>query len=754
MLRRLLPLSRLQRVIVLLAIVAALAWWVLPRLLPLPVALLQPPSPGTRYIAADGTPLRHLLNDEGQRASQPVAFKDLPDHFVHALLAAEDRRFFSHGGVDAIAIGRALVDNVSARRVTSGASTITQQLIKISSEKLPRTLLTKLREALQARHLELQWSKQDILAAYANRVSFGNLFTGVEAASQGYFHKPARSLTPAESAFLAALPQAPSRMNPFRDASAAMARQQRILKHMRELGWLDIEGYKVASAQRIRLERFNGGFVAPHAIALLEQNKPSGSVVQTTIDAVLQKRIEAIVSTKLDGLRDKHVEHAAVVVIENATGQVLSLVGSRDYFASNGGQINGAWEPRSPGSSVKPFTYALAFQNGFTPATIIPDLPIEFQTTTGLYRPENYDRKCYGPMTARQALGSSLNISAVRVLREVGGPEKLKTLLEQLGISTLTESADHYGLGLTIGNAPVRLIELTNAYAALARLGVLKPWSLTPVPASPGTRVLEANTCWWIADILNDNQARVLTFGLRSPLRLPFKLAVKTGTSTSYRDNWTLGFTPEFTVGVWAGNFEGQPMEGISGVTGAGPIFHDVFIALHERRGTSWYEMPKDAVKAKIDPRNGHRINPQLPSPRLSREETFFGDKLPTVAKPSDYEAKTGRAWLAPEYATWVRSRDNWLGDLVACANANGQAMLRITQPADGTVVRLNPDVPGDQRILLKASPETEVRWSCTTLVIRQQGTQTYVLPIPGTHEITAERGDERTSVTIQIEQR
>jgi len=255
---------------------------------------------------------------------------------------------------------------------------------------------------------------------------------------------------------------------------------------------------------------------------------------------------------------------------------------------------------------LKPFTYARAFERGLTPASIIPDLPVEFQTSTGLYRPENYDLKSYGPVTCRQALGNSLNISAVRVLQDLGGARVLQELLQALGVSTLTEDTEHYGLGLTIGNAPVRLLELTNAYAALARLGERRPWSLLANnPSTDGERVLDRDACWWVADILSDNQARVLAFGPRSPLRLPFRVAVKTGTSTNYRDNWTLGYTPEFTVGVWAGNFEGQPMDDVSGVTGAAPILSDLFHWLHERQALTWYQRPTSLVGVRIDPRNG-----------------------------------------------------------------------------------------------------------------------------------------------------
>ena len=491
------------------------------------------------------------------------------------------------------------------------------------------------------------------------------------------------------------------------------------------------------------------------------------TTITTTLDARLQHEVETIVTNRLEGLRDRHVKHASVVVIENATGHVLALAGSRDFFAADGGQINGAWAAHSPGSALKPSTYALALQRGYTPASVIPDLPVEYQTNTGLYRPENYDHKLYGPMTLRYALGNSLNISAVRVLRQVGGPAHLVTLLQSLGLTTLTESAEHYGLGLTIGNAPVRLIELTNAYATLARMGVAKPWTLLPRTADESQSaaqtqsppLLQSRVCWWIADILSDNNARTITFGPRSPLHLPFRVAVKTGTSTNYRDNWTLGYTPEFTVGVWAGNFEGQPMDDVTGVTGAGPIWRDIFLALNAHRRLTWFAEPTDAQRRRIDPRTGHlltaasrfdfRISPQS----MSREEVFFGQDLPPLATAADYEKHTGRAILPPEYRQWAQSRDNWLGDSVTTSPSEQQP-LQITNPTDGLRIRLDPDVPGDQRLLLKSEPPQGTQWSCATLRIQSQNGQTFVILKPGQHQITARHGDDEARSSITVEQK
>jgi penicillin-binding protein 1C len=726
-------------------------WWGLPWCVDLPEALLLPRPESTQYTARDGTPLRQLLTADGDRVGAAVPFEALPLSLIQAALAAEDRRFWSHGGVDLLAIARAARDNAKSGRIVSGASTLTQQLIKVSAQRQgKRTLWIKLIEALQARRLSLSWSKQRVLSEYLSRISYGNLLTGCQSAASGYFNKPLRDLTLAECALLAAIPQSPTRYNPFRKLEAILPRQQRILAAMQQQGWITEAALRVALDEKITLQRFTGGFAAPHAIEMLRAEIPAQSTntIQTTIDALLQQQVEGIITGRLLALKDRHVTQGAAVVIENTTGHVLALAGSRDFFSADGGQINGAWAAHSPGSAMKPFTYQLAFERGATPASIVADLPIEYATASGTYKPENYAHRLYGPMTYRDALGNSLNISAVKVLATVGGAETLLTRMQDLGLSTLTESAEHYGLGLTIGNAPVRLIELTNAYAALARLGEWKPWSLVKATLLSRRRGLAKSPAYLIADILSDNQARTLTFGTHSPLRLPFRAAVKTGTSQSYRDNWTLGYTPEFTVGVWVGNFDNTPMQEVSGVTGAAPIWRDIFMHLHERHPQIWYEQPQDIVRARIDPRTGKRLTSQSPPVRLSREDVFLTDQLPAPAVKSDYDAR-GRAFVSPDYAAWLRSADNWMGDLLVCTTGDTAPVWSIVHPIPGTVIHLDPDLPDQgRRLLPQTQPAEPVTWSSETLTLQQDGSLPYVLLKPGRHTLTA-----RHTITGEVQQ-
>ena len=737
-------------------VLAAAGWWLLPWAAPLPPRLLTPLPLSATFVAADGSSLRRMLSTEGNRTAGFTALAEIPPDFIHATLAAEDKRFFAHRGLDIQAIARAAWDNCTRGRVVSGASTITQQLVKITAEDPPsRSLWRKLKQALQARHLEMIWSKERILAEYLNRVGYGNLLTGCTSAAQGYFDKPLRDLTPAECAFLAAIPQAPSRLNPLRDPKAVELRKRLVLDRMAACGWLTPEARAIALAEKHRLQPFNGGFAAPHAIELITAS-PASSIIRTTIDRPLQAYVESAITLRLDALRDRHVTQAAAVVIENRTGRVLALAGSRGFFDSEGGQVNGAWAPHSAGSAVKPFTYLLALERGATPATVIPDLPVEFATVTGIYRPENYDHRTHGPVSLRMALGSSLNIPAVRALKQLGGEQVLCHALKQLGLTTLAEPAEHYGLGLTVGNAPVRLIELANAYACLARLGEYKPWTLLGQgAATESRRLFSEEACYLIAHILSDNQARIPAFGPNSVIRLPFPCAVKTGTSRNYRDNWTLGYTPEFTVGVWAGNFDNTPMEDVSGVSGAGPILRDIFIRLSETTRPTWFSEPSALVHAKVDTRTGHRLPFNAEVVHFTRDEIFLPTTLPAAASPADYDPATGRAYLGPEYAAWLAKGDSWLADSV-CLRPETAAPQPpvIAAPASGLVIFLDANLrDGGRRLMLQARSAAAVRWSSPTLRIEQDSGADIAWLEPGKHVIIAtdELSGLQTAANIEV---
>ncbi|MDB6071646.1 MAG: transglycosylase, partial [Verrucomicrobiales bacterium] len=651
---------------------AALAltfWFLLPWLMPWPRTLSQGMPEGVVITDRHGTPLRRLMAG-GHRVGDPLKIADLPAGLIQATLAAEDRRFFSHGGVDFSAMIRAARDGAAARRRVSGASTITQQLVKLAIPR-ERTLTTKLKEILTARRLEMTWSKEQILEQYFARLDYGNLHRGPGAAAWGYFGKPLGDCSLAEFAFLAGLPQAPSRLNPWRKPAAAVKRQQWILERLRINGTVESAAVDRALTEPLKLRRHYGSFAAPHFAGLLIQSQtdqnlpfPTAGDWRTSLDLNLQSICERSVADRLGRLAGRHVSQAAVVVLDNATGEVRAMVGSRDFSGAGSGQVNGALARRSPGSALKPFTYLLALQRDLSPASMLADLPVEYMTATGLYRPQNYHHRSAGPVSLRTALANSLNLSAVKVLESHGGPAALVASLQSAGLTTLTKPAADYGLGLTIGGGEVTLLELTSAYSTLARLGRMISPRLTPreidppsavptPPPSPGSggndpvflsgqQLYDPDACWLLADILSDNQARARTFGTDSALRLPLRCAVKTGTSTDYRDNWTIGYNPRFTVGVWVGNFDNSPMRGVSGVTGAAPIFRDIFTWLDGRYPSGWYPQPPSIVDCAVDPLTGFPVPEKWRDKRPAVVEKFRRDLLPGPADATRYD-ESGR---------------------------------------------------------------------------------------------------------------
>lgn len=721
------------------------------RAVPLPEALLKK-SGHWELLDRHGTPLR-LVRPDGLLYQTRVEFQQLPPALIHATLTAEDRRFFKHPGIDWRGYLRGVWQLARHRRVVSGGSTISQQLIKVV-EPRPRTPRTKVVEALKALRLEQVWPKEEILTEYLNRVEYGNATAGVGAATLFYFRKPVSDLSPAECALLAALPQAPSRLNPHKHLQRARKRQLWILNEMRQLGYLTHEEHERAVAEPTILAKPFRPFQAPHFVDLLLRSGVlnTASLVEsnpgarhTTIDLGLHRFVENALAKALLRLRDQQVQHAAAVVIENRTGDILALVGSPDYYDANGGQVNGAWVPRSTGSTLKPFTYALAFENGASPASIVADVPTDFPTPTGVFSPVNFDRHCSGPVSYRLALANSLNIPAVKVLNSVGGPAALHQKLTDLGLSSLTSSPEFYGLGLTIGNAEARLLELANAYASLARMGEFRPLRFLSgqyvVGSNPPKRVIAQGAAYLVADILADNGARALAFSYDSPLRFEFPVACKTGTSSNYRDNWAFGYTPEFTVGVWLGNFDNSPMASVSGVTGAAPILHEIVQQLHDTRGTSWYVRPGQITNVWVHRLTGKRLMDQSDEHASSSEailEKVQAHALPPVESREDYDA-LGAVRLESEYARWFASSENVLGPRAVLISTNS-GPLRILFPLPGTTFHLDPDLPQEGRIIYpRASTPNEVQWSSPTLKCSPDDGKTTVRLASGSHTLLAQ---------------
>ena len=595
--------SRRRRIVVTIAGLTALtlgvAVWI--RCGPLPDGLFDRTGHvSTVVVDRHGEVLYEARSADGQRGEWLEAGR-IPPLVAAATMAAEDRRFRSHVGVDPTAIARAAWHDLRAGAIVEGGSTISQQVAELLLTRLDggvrrRGWVAQVREAVVALRLEHRLTKDEILALYLNLAPYGNQIVGVERAARAYFGSPAAgsplpALTPAEAAFLAALPQQPTRFNPWRDAGAATGRQQYILRSMLDRGWLEPDVYETASRETLTLRRSRTGTIAPHFVErVLSEVPASAARVETTLDAVLQRTVRGILAAHREDLDAHGAHNVAVVVLDNRRAEWIAWEGSGDYFdTAHGGAIDGVVQPRQPGSALKPFAYAAGFERGMHPGVVLPDVPSRFPTAEPgiLYSPRNYDGRFRGPLLARVALAGSENVPAVALAARVGVPE-IARLLRRFGFSTLDQNAAHYGLGLTLGDAEVRLDELVAAYGALARGGVvIHPRRLRSVDGraverSPAERVVDGRTAFWLADVLSDAEARAYAFGRGGSLEFPFTVAVKTGTSQAYHDNWTIGYTADVTVGVWVGNFDREPLRASSGVTGAGPIFHDVMLAAVE----------------------------------------------------------------------------------------------------------------------------------------------------------------------------
>jgi penicillin-binding protein 1C len=572
------------------------------------LAQYQPgPSPRlfqtTRLYDRHGVLLAELM-DEGRRTW--VALDKISPHLIDATIATEDATFYANSGIDPFRIVRALVRNVQEGQVFSGASTITMQLARNlflgPDQRYDQNFDRKLLEVGLAQELTQLYGKGELLEMYLNLLNYGNLAYGPEAAAQSYFGKSAADLTLAEATLLAGIPQQPANLDPYRNFDATKRRQRIVLDLMVRHGYLSTTEADTVFAEplNLRAERDLAPNLAPHfvqyVIETLDQKygagytKRAGLHIQTTLDLNMQKLAQQLVARKVAELREPFdLSNAALVAMRPNSGEILVMVGSADFAdPSIAGQVNVVRSLRQPGSAIKPVLYAAALDDNFvSPATVLWDTPITYTVSAGqIYTPRNYDLRFHGPVTVRTALANSYNIPTVKLLEALGVPRML-TAARALGITSLREDPNWYGLSLTLGGGEVTLLELATAFHTFASDG--NYWPATPIlklsdtqerplfleEAPQPTPVLKPETAFLISDILSDNIARAPAFGEQSPLRLSRPAAAKTGTTTDYRDNWTVGYTRYLVAGVWAGNSDGRPMRSTSGVTGAAPIWHD-----------------------------------------------------------------------------------------------------------------------------------------------------------------------------------
>jgi len=639
------------------------------------------PAADRLLLAADGRLIASRAHP-ARRAGPWLAPAEIPPLVAAAALAAEDRRFLHHPGVDPLALGAALWQNLRAGRVVRGGSTLTMQVAR-QERPARRTLAAKLRETARALWLETRLTKAEILGQYLNRAPFGGPLVGLAAASRELLAKPPDRLSPAEAALLLALPQDPARLLQPDQRPRLLARRDRILRAMSAAGHLDPAGLTRALAEPLAPRPPLPQVEAPHYAAALAARLPAGwaGETDTDLDPGLQQAAALLVRSTVAAHRPAGAEQAAVLVLRNRDRAVLAWVGSVDFNAPDSGQVDGVLAARQPGSALKPFIYALALERGLTLADRLEDAPLTRAVAGGVFRPVNYDGRQRGLVSLRVALASSLNLPALRLM-ETLDPAAVLRRLRDLGLD-LPRDPEHYGLGLALGDGEVSLLDLTTAYAALADQGRWLPARLWrgQAPADP-LRVMDPAVAALIGAVLADDAARAPGFGRHGPLELPFPAAVKTGTSQRHRDNWCLGFTADYTVGVWVGNFAGDPMRGVSGVSGAAPLWRQVMLHLHRQSPGGLPPLPPGVVAARVCLDSGRRVGPACPA---SQEELFLADHLPPDPCPI-------HAPVAPPPAP------------------SGPPRLTLVTPAAEAVYALDPDLePGLQVLACAAQVEGTV---------------------------------------------
>lgn len=619
--------------------------------LALPLLAINLPSPdkvvrregfATQILDRNGETLYNVYVNQRRN---PVALSDIPLYLRQATIAIEDKNFYKHQGFDILGMLRGF-SRIFTRGYAQGGSTLTQQLVKNVLLTSDRTFIRKIKEFVLAIEIEKKYTKDQILQMYLNEAPYGGTAWGVEAASEVYFGKKVKDLDLIESAVVAGLPQSPSTYSPYSSTPKAyVVRTKAVLRRMREDGYITEGQEKNANGQvpNVLFQPQGASFKAPHFVQYVQKIlterygeaavEQGGLKVTTTLDLTLQDKAQGIVSEEIAKVEKQHITNGAVVVINPATGEILAMVGSKNFNDPNyDGQVNVVTSLRQPGSSFKPFTYVTAFKKGYTASTLVMDVATTFPggANNPDYNPVNYDGKYRGPMQLRYTLGNSINMAAVKLLAMVGIKDVLETAYD-MGITTLPptqETLNRVGLSLTLGGGEVRLLDLTDAYAPFMNKGFkVDPIAILKVEdkdgkvleeAKPqlGKRVLSEEQAFLIANILSDNLARETIFGLNSLLNITGRVvAVKTGTTNDKRDNWTIGGNPQALVGVWVGNNDNSQMLNVaSGVSGASPIWRRVLLEALSGKPSVSFDIPSGIVSANVDAVSGYRAHDGFPS--------------------------------------------------------------------------------------------------------------------------------------------
>ncbi len=678
----------------------------------------------------------------------PVALEGINPHLLRATLSAEDKRFHGHPGVDPLALLRACLSCVWHREARSGASTITMQLVKRQIDS--RSLRGKLVQMAEALRLERRASKDAILAAYLNTVPYGLNVSGCEAATWRYFGKPAAALSLAEAALLAALPKAPSRLMPLAHPERAKTRRDWVLRRMHETGHIGPAELETALAASIG----TAWHAFPRHAGHLASHKTEG-VHQATVDRELQRHVQAALAKRLDKLRGE-VDNGAVLVVDVDSAEVLAYAGSGSFFdARLGGQYDAAQAPRSPGSALKPFLYALAMERQLLyPCEVLLDAPWD----SGCYSPENYYPRFRGPVDAGEALRASLNIPAVTVINRLG-VAPFSERLQACGMTTLHRRPEDYGLGLTLGNCEVRLFEMAQAYTMLANLGQWRPlrcWANNPPASVPARQVYDQAVCVKLFDMLEQQPPGELEKHIASPINARTPVCWKTGTSPGNRDAWTFMFNRHYVVGVWLGNSDGSPSYRLIGAAAALPVATRVFRDLPEKNTPAWPE--REALRlVEVCARSGlppstwcpHRNTAALPeSQHLHRQCDLHYPTRRAAAGPLGEDGEIVERWPAAPI-TWNLAHVE--APRKAADVAQRAQALRIVSPADGAQYILTHAFEGDLLRLKAENGHGALAWYGDGKYLGSRPRLRYALA-PGTHQVSCMATDGRShSVSFSV---
>lgn len=678
--------------LLLLALIGALVWRTQPA--PVPDFAAVAAQPGSEAVLLDrqGRELARRRTDPAQRRLDWVPLAAISPDLIRRMVAAEDRRFWQHHGVDWRAVAAATRGRVAGDG-GRGASTITMQVAALIDPALgragQRSTVQKLAQMRAARAIEARWSKAQILEAWLNLLPLRGDVVGIDAAARLLAGRPAASLAPAENAVLVALARRPSAR-----VEAVLARACRAAPDV-ACGDITLAAARMLGPRH----SVDGSDLAPH---LADRLLPPGTTgaVRTSIDAGVQQMVQGALHRQLAALAGRNVRDAAALVVDNDSGQIIAWVGSAGA-ASRAAAVDGVTAPRQAGSTLKPQLYALALERRLlTAASVLDDSPFDLETATGLYVPQNYDRGFRGAVSVRTALGNSLNVPAVRALL-LTGVEPFRQRLFDVGYRGIDRPGDHYGFSLALGSAEVTLLEQAAAFRALALGGRGGPLTLDRRARPDTTAVIDPAAAAIVRDMLADTAARAASFGEESGLSLPFPAAVKTGTSKAMRDNWCIGFSRRFTVAVWVGNFEGDAMIGVSGTSGAAPAWAAIMLALHDGAPPTGWSLPPGVER--------HRVTFR-PAIEPARDELFLS-------------------------GTWQ--------PVFALATPAEQAP-RLVAPSDGAVIAIDPDIPpGRQFVVIRATGKRPGLFVSVD-GRRLPGLPARWAPVPGRHEIAL--GDGRTT--------